>query len=384
MYLALFDSNWNALGGVTTHMCHSWSLTRRAYEMDSMTAVCEQIEHSADAVYCGLFENNGTLRWVGLAGMPKDEGGLTTVNAVDLRNVFRQEVLIDYDWHYGKGKTIRAVIEHLLDIPKDAVSQYRIPLGIDYTSDASELEQSGIVWSDSYLPAEPEVGNLWEVLQDLCMRLGFCIVAEASIGANGWTVEFVARPLEKTYGVKLSDFSKARVRNDSMGANMIQVVDMVAKQVIERYYVVRFIESGSESVMANGPTLRTLIISNKVTIRKPVISESLEFDYDADDTDDQTAKTESAKADAQAQLRKNLFKGSVQISLDGDLATDMREGTRLGRNVKGIQVYDQGQIYGYNSADDSTVRMLPVMWIREDQTGSKSVCFGRLDDYYYL
>ena len=388
MYLVLFDKNWTALGSVTTYPCHSWSLTRRSYEMDSMTASCAQMEQSAKAVYCALYEDRGTLKWLGLSGNPKDADGVTTVNAKDIRNVFRQKILIDYSWGYGNGKSAKQWIEHLLGLPKTWIGTDR--LGIDYDIDADAIAlDSHIRWDDSLVPSEDEVADLWEVLQGLCMKLGFCIMVKSSItttsGATVGSVTIKAVPRGKTYNIKLSDFGQAKVRNDSTDVNMAIVYDNVAHSVHKIYGITSYYASGLEKVTRiDNSTNQMLIAAGTLTIRRPMRAETFLAEYEAGDQDAQDEALAKAESEAQDALAKNLFKGSVTIPLNGDLATDMREGSRTGETDVGIQPQDMGKIYGYNSADSSSVRTLPVMSIREDGSGTKTVVFGRLDDYYYL
>ena len=72
-------------------------------------------------------------------------------------------------------------------------------------------------------------------------------------------------------------------------------------------------------------------------------------------------------------IREYGYKGKVEIQVNS---------TR-GLGLQNATLHDRGLIYGYNSADDTTKKLLPVSSIKEDSSGSLTVCFGRLDDYYY-
>jgi hypothetical protein len=346
MYICLYDKKFQALGAKKTYHCSSWSLKRCAYEMDSFTATTEEISGSGSAVYVALFEDEGALKYLAFSGRPKTEDGVTKVVAMDLRRIFLQELYIEYA-NYQTSPTVAGWVSYLLGRPIAAAGGY---LGVAYSIDVSEFATNPPAWVSASIPSASDKADLWAELQSAMMRYGFVIVAEGEVTTNAdtkkteGTIAFKAKLLSGTFPIKLADFDQARVVDDSTDANRALARSTDGASSSE--YWIFNLSDGSESVLEKSAGLALI--------------------------DDDFAK---ACSDAQDAMLKNRYKGSVTLDLGLPAGKSLRES---------MTVYSQGLIYGYNSADDSTVKLLPTMWVSEDSSGAKKCCFGRLDDYFYL
>jgi len=361
MFIALFDKDFRAIGSDrTTYYVSSWSLTRRAYEMDSFTATCAEIANSAKAMYVGFFEKEGKLRYLALSGMPKNEKSLTKVTALDIRRVFLQKCWMGYS-SFQSAPAVKAWVSYLLNLPKAIAGGY---LGIDYSVDVSDFDTNAKAWVAGSIASADGEGDVWEELQAAMMRYGFTLVVEGNIttdpatGVTSGSVAIAAKVISKTHSVKLKDFDHARVVDESTDANRALAKSGSSS---EEYWIVNY-PNGDEAVLAKAGAMAA-VGAGTAFLRYPARYEIY--------SDDDFAK---ARASAQNAMEKNRYKGSVELSLD----------VPLGKELRSADLWSRGQIYGYNAADDSTARILPMMWIREDSNGSMSCCFGRLDDYYYL
>lgn len=363
MFAVLFDKSFKSLGSKTTYQANRWSLTRRAYEMDSFSVSSQQIERSANAAFVGLFEQKGRLKYLAFAGRPKDSNGMTEVNGMDLRRVFMQNVKIAYSLY--QNASVAMWVGYLLALPKTDIGASW--LGLDYSVDVTEISAASPSWVANSIAHDDAIGNVWEELQAAMMRYGFTIEAEANITTDGstglqyGTVTFKAKMLSRTHQIKLADFDAPRVMNDSTDANRAIALAKSSSSVAEYWIVTR--TSDNEDVVMAKSDAETAVANGDAVLRYPARTETfVEEDFAA------------AQEKAMNLLEKNRFKGSVTLSAD----------TVRGKTLKGVTLHDWGNIYGYNAADDSTYKKLPVYSIKEGSDGKTSVTFGRLDDYYYI
>ncbi len=361
MFAVLFDKDFKSLGEKTTYAVSRWSLTRRAYEMDSFSMTSQQIERSADAAFVGLFEPKGRLKYLAFSGRPKDSDGQTVVNAVDLRRVLMQKIMIHYSLY--QNTTPSAWVQYLLNLPLTIGSW----LGLTYQVDVSEIVANQPTWVGDSIPSDDAIGNVWEELQAAMMRYGFTIEVEANIttdittGVQNGSVTFKAKFLSSTRQIKLSDFDAPRVMNDSTETNRAIAISSTDSATQEYWLVTT--TSANEDVVMTLEDAQTAVTAGTASLRYPAKTESFQED-----------DFEAAKSKAMNVLEKNRFKGYVELSAD----------TVRGKTLQDVTLHDWGMIYGYNSADDSTYKKLPVYSIKEGSDGKTVIRFGRLDDYYYV
>ena len=358
MFIALFDKDFKSIGSRKTYQASKWSLTRRAFDMDSFTATCPQIERSAKAVFVGLFEPKGQLKYLAFAGRPKDQGGLTNIVATDLRRVFKQTLLLHYE-NFQSSPTVAGWVEYLLNRPKSM--NY---LGLTYSVDVSEIAADPPAWKTSTIPEEMGVGDVWAELQAAMSRYGFTIEVVANITTDATThvqtgsITFKCKMQGTTHPIKLSDFDAPRVMDDSTEANCAIATNGANGN---NFYILTEIATGDDVIM-EGYAASVAVNAGTHVIRAPLRTETF-IDEDLD----------KARAKALELLEKNRYKGKVEIQINSTRGLGLQYAT----------LHDRGLIYGYNSADDSTKKLLPVSSIKEDSSGNLTICFGRLDDYYY-
>ena len=362
MFLALFDKDFKSIGSKKTYQVSKWSLTRRAFDMDSFTATCPQIERSATAVFVGLFEPKGRLKYLAFAGRPKDQNGLTQVTAMDLRRVFMQKIYLSYQ-NFQSSPVVSEWVAYLMGRP---LAQMQSMLGLTYSVDVSEIAANEPAWVDGSIPEEAEVGDLWAELQAAMSRYGFTIETVANITTDPTThrqtgtITFKCKTQGVTHSIKLSDFDAPRVMDDSTEANMA-IARGDDSTNYPRFFLMTRKSTGDDEVLTASQA-SAAIASQTHTMRAPARVETIHEET-----------LDKAKAKCLEILEKNRYKGKVEIQVNS---------TR-GLGLQNATLHDRGLIYGYNSADDSTKKLLPVSSIKEDRSGNLTVCFGRLDDYSY-
>jgi hypothetical protein len=331
--------------------------------MDSFTATCAEIENSALAVYVALFDEKGKLKYLALSGRPKNESGLTKITAMDLRRVFLQKCWIQYS-SYQSSPTVKNWVSYLLNRPIAISGGY---LGISYSVDLIDFDTNAVSWISGSIASADSAGDLWEELQAAMMRYGFVLSVEGNIttdsGTNKTTgsITVKAKVLSGTYSIKLSDFDTARVMDDSTDPNRAIARSTDGMSQIE--YWIFYYKDGSEKVIEKNAGLSLMSGNSNIFLHYPACYEI----YVEDDFN-------KACSEAQNEMEKNRYKGSVELQLDTSLANQLRS----------ANLWSQGLIYGYNSADDSSAKLLPMMSITEDDKGSMSCVFGRLDDYFNI
>ena len=81
-----------------------------------------------------------------------------------------------------------------------------------------------------------------------------------------------------------------------------------------------------------------------------------------------------AVADAYKILQENRFKDRVVIDLS----------SKLGSTLEDMDFSFYGDLVGYNPADSSSIKRLPVSAVSTDSNGKKVLEFGRLSEYWFL
>ena len=103
MFVALYDKNLVPLfKSVSTYPTTTWSLVRNAYEFDEVTIKTRVMDNSSKAVYVGLHNDDGSLKYLAHSGKPKTKNGETVINGTDIRQIFKQT---------GRGRWSTRVME---------------------------------------------------------------------------------------------------------------------------------------------------------------------------------------------------------------------------------------------------------------------------------
>ena len=375
MYIALFDKDYLALGKRATYHASAWSLRMATVEMDSFTATCQEIENSVNALFVGLFEDTGRLKYLAFSGAPKTERGVTSINGRDLKWIFRQKRRLNYSSYAinASTATIATWVSYLLSLPKSENDPNGRPsCGLSYSVDVSAMPSTRLYNTGYEIPKFDAIGDVWEELVRAMNIFGFVIetiFTYTNTGSAIGSITFKAKPISKTYDIRLSDFDHPKVRDDASGVNrsiayqITKVKDSDGNETGETTvdasctYVIVSKSDGTEEIK-----------SSLLTTDKPLYPSRM-VAYEDEDFD-------KAKSKAVEELTKNLYNASVELNCGAPLAKYLVEAS------EGLAIY--GKIYGYNAADLTTYRVLPLQWKSEDSKGNVKMCFGRLDDYKYL
>lgn len=374
-WACLYDRQFKPLGAWTQHVVSEWSLTRKAYEFDEFKLTCKGFENSRNACYIALFSNTGKIQYLSFCGIPVTKDELTTVSGIDCRQLFNQTIMLDLGARDANGEfkinSVRSLFDYLLN-DREKTEEGGLDLGIDYKVDTSDLTVfSTNDWKEEAISREKKVQELWKVIQTACNIYNVVVIAEAQIDAieNQYKLVFEVMRITEKKNIKLSDYD-ARMSN--------------TQNVVNR------------AIATNGTDIKTYYLTNKYEVKEystnskdrlypprivTIYKDPADYEDEAQEQNKTTAQVafNEAKAEAIKQLNENRYKDKVVINLN----------TKLGSTLDDVDFKYMGVINQYLPADyengaENTIKELPVMSIKEDSKGNKSLTFGRLSDFWFM
>ena len=346
MFIVLYDKNFRALGRWTTYPCSRWSLTRKAVEFDELTCSTRAMENSKNAVYVGLHNDDGSLNYLALCGKPTTAGGETKIKAVDLRQIFSQKLKIELSrFKQSYNQTVSELFRYLMSLP-GTIDE----IGIQYQIDTTDIDEAALTWKENSIVTEDGIANVWTILQGCCSWYN-CYV-ETKVDLTIPSITFKVRVIIDLVSFKLSDFNQVNIVNDTTVTNRVitQRTDGTSKAVWTLL---------SDDTVVN---LDTAKASYPSLIIYPARTETIEDDNDA----------EAIKKGLEI-LYRNRFQSKVTVDCN----------CAMGKVLLNLDLNAFADIYGYNAADNSTFKRLPVMAIAKSDNGSTKVSFGRLSEFWY-
>lgn len=374
-WACLYDRQFKPLGAWTQHVVSEWSLTRKAYEFDEFKLTCKGFENSRNACYIALFSNTGKIQYLSFCGIPVTKDELTTVSGIDCRQLFNQTIMLDLGARNANGEfkinSVKSLFEYLLN-DREKTEEDGLDLGIDYEVDISDLTVfSANDWKEEAISREKKVQELWKVIQTACNLYNVVVIAEAQVDAieNQYKLVFKVMRITEKKNIKLSDYD-VRMSN--------------TQNVVNR------------AIATNGSDSKTYYLTNRYEVKEystnskdrlyppriaTIYKDPTDYENEAQEqgkTQEQVAFNE-AKAEAIQKLNENRYKDKVTINLN----------TKLGSTLEDVDFRYMGVINQYLPADyengaENTVKELPVMSIKEDSKGNKSLTFGRLSDFWFM
>lgn len=374
-WACLYDRQFKPLGAWTQHVVSEWSLTRKAYEFDEFKLTCKGFENSRNACYIALFSNTGKIQYLSFCGIPETKDELTTVSGIDCRQLFNQTIMLDLGARNANGEfkinSVKSLFKYLLN-DREKTEEDGLDLGIDYEVDTSDLTVfSANDWKEEAISREKKVQELWKVIQTACNLYNVVVIAEAQVDAieNQYKLVFKVMRITEKKNIKLSDYD-VRMSN--------------TQNVVNR------------AIATNGSDSKTYYLTNRYEVKEystnskdrlypPRIATIYKDPTDYEDEAQEQGKTQEqvafneAKAEAIQKLNENRYKDKVTINLN----------TKLGSTLEDVDFRYMGVINQYLPADyengaENTVKELPVMSIKEDSKGNKSLTFGRLSDFWFM
>lgn len=374
-WACLYDRQFKPLGAWTQHVVSEWSLTRKAYEFDEFKLTCKGFENSRNACYIALFSNTGKIQYLSFCGIPVTKDELTTVSGIDCRQLFNQTIMLDLGARDANGEfkinSVKSLFDYLLN-DREKTEEGGLDLGIDYKVDTSDLTVfSTNDWKEEAISREKKVQELWKVIQTACNIYNVVVIAEAQIDAieNQYKLVFKVMRITEKKNIRLSDYD-VRMSN--------------TQNVVNR------------SIATNGTDIKTYYLTNKYEVKEystnskdrlyppkivTIYKDPADYEDEAQEQNKTTAQVafNEAKAEAIQQLNENRYKDKVVINLN----------TKLGSTLDDVDFKYMGVINQYLPADyengaENTIKELPVMSIKEDSKGNKSLTFGRLSDFWFM
>lgn len=374
-WACLYDRQFKPLGAWTQHVVSEWSLTRKAYEFDEFKLTCKGFENSRNACYIALFNNTGKIQYLSFCGIPVTKDELTTVSGIDCRQLFNQTIMLDLGARNANGEfkinSVKSLFKYLLN-DREKTEEDGLDLGIDYEVDTSDLTVfSANDWKEEAISREKKVQELWKVIQTACNLYNVVVIAEAQVDAieNQYKLVFKVMRITEKKNIKLSDYD-VRMSN--------------TQNVVNR------------AIATNGSDSKTYYLTNRYEVKEystnskdrlyppriaTIYKDPADYEDEAQEQNKTTAQVafNEAKAEAIQQLNENRYKDKVVINLN----------TKLGSTLDDVDFKYMGVINQYLPADyengaENTIKELPVMSIKEDSKGNKSLTFGRLSDFWFM
>lgn len=368
MFAVLYNKDLAALFRYrTTYPTTKWSLVRKAYEFDELSVTTKEIDNSSSAMYIGLHNDDGSLKYLAFCGKPSTKDGMSTYKGTDLRQIFKQQLAMDLTSIGTSDGYVTVDGESIYQTRLQQVYRYLLnscltsmvyngfdSQGVTAKIDVSDIGEHAPTWHEEYLDRTPGIGYVWDVLQALNMMYDCYIEVEVSIDEK--EVTYKVKRIYEEISFKLSDFNEAKVVNDTSVTNRV-IIRVKRNDVDDDKYGSRY----GTYFLYSDDTICTGVPDTSKLIYPPRTETVLE----------ETATKAVTKAIEK--LMDSRFKGKVEINTDCAMGYILR---RVGLNTF-------GKIYGYNSADNSTYRRLPIMSISEDDSGKVKVSFGRLSQFWY-
>lgn len=374
-WACLYDRQFKPLGAWTQHVVSEWSLTRKAYEFDEFKLTCKGFENSRNACYIALFNNTGKIQYLSFCGIPVTKDELTTVSGIDCRQLFNQTIMLDLGARNANGEfkinSVKSLFKYLLN-DREKTEEYGLDLGIDYEVDTSDLTVfSANDWKEEAISREKKVQELWKVIQTACNLYNVVVIAEAQVDAieNQYKLVFKVMRITEKKNIKLSDYD-VRMSN--------------TQNVVNR------------AIATNGSDSKTYYLTNRYEVKEystnskdrlypPRIATIYKDPTDYEDEAQEQGKTQEqvafneAKAEAIQKLNENRYKDKVTINLNSKLGSTLDD-----VDFRYIGVINQYLPADYANGAENTIKELPVMSIKEDSKGNKSLTFGRLSDFWFM
>lgn len=352
MYITLFDKNFNALGSndnfvATQHTTKTWSLKRRAYEFDDFTVTCRGFRDSKNACFVGLFTDEGRLKYLSFCGIPKTENGLTTITGIDCRNIFNQKLLVNLG--SASITSLKSLYEFLL-----TTALGNLNLGISYEVVCTDI--SDVSWPDpgAYIERTLDARNIWTLIQSANALFDKIVVTSWRIDEdnNSYVLVFRVKNIKESMTIKLSDYDVRATRTN----NVTNIAIAATKDF----------SSSAMLYLTNDNEVLAVDKASGIDQAKALFPPKAET-YTAD-------TLEEAITSAKEALYENRYMDRVVVDCN----------SRLGKRLEQMDLDWYGDLVGYNSADDNSVKRLPVSAISEDSKGSRKIEFGRLSEYWFL
>ncbi len=374
-WACLYDRQFKPLGSWTQHVVSEWSLTRKAYEFDEFKLTCKGFENSRNACYIALFNNTGKIQYLSFCGIPVTKDELTTVSGIDCRQLFNQTIMLDLGARNANGEfkinSVKSLFKYLLN-DREKTEEDGLDLGIDYEVDTSDLTVfSANDWKEEAISRERKVQELWKVIQTACNLYNVVVIAEAQVDAieNQYKLVFKVMRITEKKNIKLSDYD-VRMSN--------------TQNVVNR------------AIATNGSDSKTYYLTNRYEVKEystnskdrlypPRIATIYKDPTDYEDEAQEQGKTQEqvafneAKAEAIQKLNENRYKDKVTINLNSKLGSTLDD-----VDFRYIGVINQYLPADYANGAENTIKELPVMSIKEDSKGNKSLTFGRLSDFWFM
>lgn len=374
-WACLYDRQFKPLGAWTQHVVSEWSLTRKAYGFDEFKLTCKGFENSRNACYIALFNNTGKIQYLSFCGIPVTKDELTTVSGIDCRQLFNQTIMLDLGARNANGEfkinSVKSLFKYLLN-DREKTEEDGLDLGIDYEVDTSDLTVfSANDWKEEAISREKKVQELWKVIQTACNLYNVVVIAEAQVDAieNQYKLVFKVMRITEKKNIKLSDYD-VRMSN--------------TQNVVNR------------AIATNGSDSKTYYLTNRYEVKEystnskdrlypPRIATIYKDPTDYEDEAQEQGKTQEqvafneAKAEAIQKLNENRYKDKVTINLNSKLGSTLDD-----VDFRYIGVINQYLPADYANGAENTIKELPVMSIKEDSKGNKSLTFGRLSDFWFM
>ncbi len=350
MIVTFYDETFNGLQNNASLVIDnaSYSLTRRAVDLDELKCTCEAFTENIQPTFVVIKNDRGNYVYGALAGVPQlTEDNQTKITASDLKTMLKADVLLDLSQEFSD---VNAFLEHVFSKWNEQVTQGSFTcelvlndnvgtIAFDFLKPAAETWAVYDAWEDIFAPYLKYYGlfmvaELDLVAQKVVFRIGISMYRDVTVKLWEWGIydygKWVA-DVNETQGYVLNKAETDHEKQLTMGTRWILT---------------------SQNEITNDPSNRDIYpIKRRITL---------------EETDD-ASEVEALKTEADTEALKELVESMYQENIE----------------IEGLLPRDQDPIVSLESRFNVVVRRgeaiyksLPCGELQYDAAGLKKVQIG--------
>lgn len=211
MFISFYDKDFNTVDNNSSLSVESYDLSRRSYDLNTFSCVCEPIDLTVEPMFAVIRDNKGKKYYDCLQPIyARDKSGKGTVEARDLKAVFNTEVIIDFS---ATQVTVKALLDYIFTSWKNGANSgfANVQFLTDSISD---------VGGEVYQPTEKKAYNVLDLFGQLMAY--YELYFEGEIDIKTKTLKFTVRKSkETTVKIKLEEYGITDFAKSYPETNMI-------------------------------------------------------------------------------------------------------------------------------------------------------------------
>lgn len=211
MFISFYDKDFNTVDNNSSLTIESYDLSRRSYDLNTFSCVCEPIDLTVEPMFAVIRDNKGKKYYDCLQPIyTRDKSGKGSVEARDLKAVFNTEAIIDLT---AKQSSVKALLDYIFTAWKNSANSgfTNVEFITDSIADMTDEVQQ---------PTEKKAYNVLSLFKQLMSYYVLYFTGEIDIKTK--TLIFtVQKSQETTVKIKLEEYGITDFAKSSPETNMI-------------------------------------------------------------------------------------------------------------------------------------------------------------------